>query len=86
MALQEMEKSVSPGFEGFLCVEAERCNNPICFFCSLVGLLSELIDILVEVNITANIKCTNFESGTFQVVTEDCLCILGAIKIKVLSG
>ncbi|OWK56622.1 BPI fold-containing family B member 4 [Lonchura striata] len=52
----------------------------------LVGLLSELIDILVEVNITANIKCTNFESGTFQVVTEDCLCILGAIKIKVLSG
>uniref|UniRef100_A0A8C9NMU7 Lipid-binding serum glycoprotein N-terminal domain-containing protein n=1 Tax=Serinus canaria TaxID=9135 RepID=A0A8C9NMU7_SERCA len=39
----------------------------------LVGLLSELIDILVEVNITANIKCTNFESGTFQVVTEDCL-------------
>uniref|UniRef100_A0A8C3DNZ0 Uncharacterized protein n=1 Tax=Corvus moneduloides TaxID=1196302 RepID=A0A8C3DNZ0_CORMO len=52
----------------------------------LVGLLSELIDILVEVNITANIKCTNFESGTFQVVTEDCLCILGAVKIKVLSG
>uniref|UniRef100_A0A8C5TQ68 Lipid-binding serum glycoprotein N-terminal domain-containing protein n=1 Tax=Malurus cyaneus samueli TaxID=2593467 RepID=A0A8C5TQ68_9PASS len=48
----------------------------------LVGLLSELIDILAEVNITANIKCTNFESGTFQVVTEDCLCILGAIKIK----
>ncbi|XP_027501997.1 BPI fold-containing family B member 4-like [Corapipo altera] len=52
----------------------------------LVGLLSELIDILVDVNITANIKCTNFESGTVQVVTEDCLCILGAIKIKVLSG
>ncbi|NXK69778.1 BPIB4 protein, partial [Sylvietta virens] len=52
----------------------------------LVALLSELVDILVEVNITANIKCTNFESGTFQVVTEDCLCILGAIKIKVLSG
>ncbi|TRZ20802.1 hypothetical protein HGM15179_006280 [Zosterops borbonicus] len=52
----------------------------------LLGLLSELIDILVEVNITANIKCTNFESGTFQVVTEDCLCILGAVKIKVLSG
>ncbi|NXF79208.1 BPIB4 protein, partial [Sclerurus mexicanus] len=52
----------------------------------LVGLLSELIDILVDVNITANIKCTNFESGTVQVVTEDCLCILGAIKVKVLSG
>ncbi|KFP75242.1 BPI fold-containing family B member 4, partial [Acanthisitta chloris] len=52
----------------------------------LVGLLSELIDILVDVNITANIKCTNFESGTVQVVIEDCLCILGAIKIKVLSG
>ncbi|NXU87993.1 BPIB4 protein, partial [Xiphorhynchus elegans] len=52
----------------------------------LVGLLSELIDILVDVNITANIKSTNFESGTVQVVTEDCLCILGAIKVKVLSG
>ncbi|XP_051489121.1 BPI fold-containing family B member 4-like isoform X1 [Apus apus] len=52
----------------------------------LVGLLSDLIDILVDVNITANIKCTNFESGTVQVVVEDCLCILGAIKIKLLSG
>ncbi|NXM69640.1 BPIB4 protein, partial [Serilophus lunatus] len=52
----------------------------------LVGLLSELIDILVDVNITANIKSTNFESGTVQVVTEDCLCILGTIKVKVLSG
>uniref|UniRef100_A0A8C6J4G0 Lipid-binding serum glycoprotein N-terminal domain-containing protein n=1 Tax=Melopsittacus undulatus TaxID=13146 RepID=A0A8C6J4G0_MELUD len=52
----------------------------------LVGLLSELIDVLVDVNITANIKCKNFESGTVQVVTEDCLCILGAIRIKLLSG
>ncbi|NXA18206.1 BPIB4 protein, partial [Ibidorhyncha struthersii] len=52
----------------------------------LVGLLSDLVDILVDVNITANIKCTNFESGTVQVVIEDCLCILGAIKIKLLSG
>ncbi|NXN36348.1 BPIB4 protein, partial [Rhinoptilus africanus] len=52
----------------------------------LVGLLSDLIDILVDVNITANIKCTNFESGTVQVIIEDCLCILGAIKIKILSG
>ncbi|KFP91960.1 BPI fold-containing family B member 4, partial [Apaloderma vittatum] len=52
----------------------------------LVGLLSDLIDILVDVNITANIKCTNFESGAVQVVVEDCLCVLGTIKIKVLSG
>ncbi|NXT03225.1 BPIB4 protein, partial [Jacana jacana] len=52
----------------------------------LVGLLSHLIDILVDVNITVNIKCTNFESGTANVVIEDCLCILGAIKIKILSG
>ncbi|KAK2520770.1 BPI fold-containing family B member 4 [Columba guinea] len=52
----------------------------------LVGLLSDLIDISVAVNITANIKCTNFESGTVQVVIEDCLCILGAIKINLLSG
>ncbi|NWX00065.1 BPIB4 protein, partial [Caloenas nicobarica] len=52
----------------------------------LVGLLSDLIDISVAVNITANIKCTNFESGTVQVVIEDCLCILGVIKINLLSG
>ncbi|NWW46985.1 BPIB4 protein, partial [Pedionomus torquatus] len=52
----------------------------------LVGLLSDIIAILVDVKITANIKCTNFESGTVQVVIEDCLCILGAIKIKILSG
>ncbi|NXX41735.1 BPIB4 protein, partial [Tricholaema leucomelas] len=52
----------------------------------LVGLLSELIDILVDVRITANIKCTNYEAGTVQVVFEDCLCILGAVKIKLLSG
>ncbi|NXD84429.1 BPIB4 protein, partial [Halcyon senegalensis] len=52
----------------------------------LIGLLSELIDILVDVSITANIKCTNFESGTVQVVVEDCLCILGAVKIRLLSG
>uniref|UniRef100_A0A663N978 Lipid-binding serum glycoprotein N-terminal domain-containing protein n=1 Tax=Athene cunicularia TaxID=194338 RepID=A0A663N978_ATHCN len=47
----------------------------------LVGLLSELIDILVDVNITANIKCTNFESGTVQIVIEDCLCILAVIPV-----
>ncbi|NXG48509.1 BPIB4 protein, partial [Psilopogon haemacephalus] len=52
----------------------------------LVGLLSELIDILVDVRLTANIKCTNYEAGTVQVVFEDCLCILGAVKIKLLSG
>ncbi|NXE28520.1 BPIB4 protein, partial [Ardeotis kori] len=52
----------------------------------LVGLVSELIGILANVNITVNIKCTNFESGTFQVVIEDCLCVLGTIKIKLLSG
>uniref|UniRef100_A0A8C4XJ64 Lipid-binding serum glycoprotein N-terminal domain-containing protein n=1 Tax=Falco tinnunculus TaxID=100819 RepID=A0A8C4XJ64_FALTI len=47
----------------------------------LVGLLSELIDILVDVNITANIKCTNYESGTVQVVIEDCLCILVPVDL-----
>ncbi|XP_075294473.1 BPI fold-containing family B member 4 isoform X1 [Opisthocomus hoazin] len=52
----------------------------------LVGLLSDLISILVDVRITANIKCTNFESGTVQVVIEDCLCVLGAIKINLLAG
>ncbi|NWR65662.1 BPIB4 protein, partial [Bucorvus abyssinicus] len=52
----------------------------------LIGLLPELIDILVDVSITVNIKCTNFESGTVQVVAEDCLCVLGAVKVKLLSG
>ncbi|XP_010132147.1 PREDICTED: BPI fold-containing family B member 4-like [Buceros rhinoceros silvestris] len=52
----------------------------------LIGLLPELIDILVDVSITVNIKCTNFESGAVQVVAEDCLCILGAVKVKLLSG
>nr|XP_009667776.1 PREDICTED: BPI fold-containing family B member 4-like [Struthio camelus australis] len=53
---------------------------------SLIGLLSEIINILVDVTITANIKCTNYESGTVQVVIEDCLCVFGAVKIKLLSG
>ncbi|NWY53915.1 BPIB4 protein, partial [Chionis minor] len=52
----------------------------------LIGLLSDLIDILLDVSITANIKCTNFESGTVQVVIEDCFCIFGAININLLSG
>ncbi|NXH19558.1 BPIB4 protein, partial [Bucco capensis] len=52
----------------------------------LIGLLSELIDILVDVRISANIKCTNFKSGTVQLVIEDCLCIVGAVKVKLLSG
>lgn len=33
--LQEMEKSLSPGFGEFLWREAERWNNPICFFLQL---------------------------------------------------
>ncbi|NXT74469.1 BPIB4 protein, partial [Zapornia atra] len=52
----------------------------------LLGLLSELISIFLDVNITATVKCTNFDSGTVHVVTEDCLCIFGAMKIKLLSG
>ncbi|KFQ27306.1 BPI fold-containing family B member 4, partial [Mesitornis unicolor] len=52
----------------------------------LVDLISELISISVDVNVTASIKCTNFESGTVQVVIEDCLCLLGTVKIKLLSG
>ncbi|NXE56597.1 BPIB4 protein, partial [Casuarius casuarius] len=53
---------------------------------SLVGLLSEIIDIVLDVSITANIKCTNYELGTVQVIIEDCLCIFGAVKMKLLSG
>ncbi|XP_053937907.1 BPI fold-containing family B member 4 isoform X2 [Cuculus canorus] len=52
----------------------------------LIGLLPELIDIYVDVKITANIKCTSFESGTVQVIIEECLCILGTVKVKLLSG
>lgn len=35
--LQEMEKSVPPGFGQFLWVEAERCNNSICFFAACLA-------------------------------------------------
>ncbi|NWH75899.1 BPIB4 protein, partial [Piaya cayana] len=52
----------------------------------LIGLLPELIDIFVDVKIAANIKCASFESGTVQVVIEECLCILGTVKVKLLSG
>uniref|UniRef100_A0A8C8A6A4 Lipid-binding serum glycoprotein N-terminal domain-containing protein n=1 Tax=Otus sunia TaxID=257818 RepID=A0A8C8A6A4_9STRI len=80
--LPKLSVVLLPGIGVQLTIAAKLELNGNC----LVGLLSELIDILVDVNITANIKCTNFESGTVQVVIEDCLCILGAIKIKVLSG
>ncbi|NWX92824.1 BPIB4 protein, partial [Nothoprocta ornata] len=52
----------------------------------LMGLLSEVIDIVAEVSIGMNIKCTNYESGTVQVVVEDCLCIFGDLKLNLLSG
>ncbi|NWH64758.1 BPIB4 protein, partial [Geococcyx californianus] len=52
----------------------------------LIGFLPETINILMDLKITANVKCTNFESGSVQVVIEDCLCVLGAVKIKVFSG
>ncbi|NXD16219.1 BPIB4 protein, partial [Nothocercus nigrocapillus] len=52
----------------------------------LMGLLSEVIDIAAEVSIGMNIKCTNYESGTVQVIIEDCLCIFGDIKLNLLSG
>ncbi|NXX96501.1 BPIB4 protein, partial [Centropus bengalensis] len=52
----------------------------------LIGLIPEAIDILVDVKITTNIKCANFESGTVQVIIEDCLCILGTAKVKLFSG
>uniref|UniRef100_A0A8C4JBR0 Lipid-binding serum glycoprotein N-terminal domain-containing protein n=1 Tax=Dromaius novaehollandiae TaxID=8790 RepID=A0A8C4JBR0_DRONO len=48
---------------------------------SLVGLLSEIIDIVLDVSITANIKCTNYELGTVQVIIEDCLCIFAVIPL-----
>ncbi|OXB79319.1 UNVERIFIED_CONTAM: hypothetical protein H355_013240 [Colinus virginianus] len=52
----------------------------------LAGLLSEVIAISVDVTITTNIKCTNFELGAVQVIVDDCFCILGAVKVKLLSG
>ncbi|XP_065610591.1 BPI fold-containing family B member 4-like [Cyrtonyx montezumae] len=52
----------------------------------LTGLLSEMIAISVDVTITTNIKCTNFESGAVQVIVDDCFCLLGAVKIKLLSS
>ncbi|XP_021272087.1 BPI fold-containing family B member 4-like [Numida meleagris] len=52
----------------------------------LVGLLSEIILISLEVTITSSIKCPNFESGAVHVIVDDCFCIVGTVKIKLLSG
>ncbi|XP_042743392.1 BPI fold-containing family B member 4-like isoform X2 [Lagopus leucura] len=52
----------------------------------LLGLLSEVIVISADVTVTTNIKCSSFESGAVQVIADDCFCILGAVKIKLLSG
>lgn len=85
---QEMEvQLVAAGFAEFLLLAEQISSLSLSSaFFSLVGLLSELIDISVDVTITANIKCTNFELGAVQVVIDDCFCILGAVKIKLLSG
>uniref|UniRef100_A0A669PFI2 Lipid-binding serum glycoprotein N-terminal domain-containing protein n=1 Tax=Phasianus colchicus TaxID=9054 RepID=A0A669PFI2_PHACC len=52
----------------------------------LIGLLSNVIVISLDVTITTNIKYANFESGAVQVIADDCFCILGAVKIELLSG
>ncbi|KAK4812683.1 hypothetical protein QYF61_012193 [Mycteria americana] len=80
--LPKLSVALLPGIGVQLSIAAKLELSGNC----LVGLLSELINILVDVKITANIKCTNFESGTVQVVIEDCLCVLGTVKIKLLSG
>uniref|UniRef100_A0A8V0YTF8 BPI fold containing family B member 3 n=1 Tax=Gallus gallus TaxID=9031 RepID=A0A8V0YTF8_CHICK len=52
----------------------------------LMGILSEVIAISLDVTITSNIKSTSFELGTVHVTVDDCFCILGAVKIKLISG
>jgi len=51
-----------------------------------MGILSEVIAISLDVTITSNIKSTSFELGTVHVTVDDCFCILGAVKIKLISG
>ncbi|KAM9178294.1 BPI fold-containing family B member 4-like [Mergus octosetaceus] len=80
--LPKLSVALLPGIGVQLAIAARLDLSGNC----LVGLLSELIDISVDVTITANIKCTNFELGAVQVVIDDCFCILGAVKIKLLSG
>uniref|UniRef100_A0A8B9CXB6 Lipid-binding serum glycoprotein N-terminal domain-containing protein n=1 Tax=Anser brachyrhynchus TaxID=132585 RepID=A0A8B9CXB6_9AVES len=80
--LPKLSVALLPGIGVQLAIAARLDLSGNC----LVGLLSELIDISVDVTITANIKCTNFELGTVQVIIDDCFCILGAVKIKLLSG
>uniref|UniRef100_A0A8B9SRB9 Lipid-binding serum glycoprotein N-terminal domain-containing protein n=1 Tax=Anas platyrhynchos TaxID=8839 RepID=A0A8B9SRB9_ANAPL len=80
--LPKLSVALLPGIGVQLAISARLDLSGNC----LVGLLSELIDISVDVTITANIKCTNFELGAVQVVIDDCFCILGAVKIKLLSG
>ncbi|NXL89814.1 BPIB4 protein, partial [Alectura lathami] len=52
----------------------------------LIGLLSEIIDITVDATVTVNVKNTNFEIGLVQIIVDDCFCVLGTVKIKLLSG
>ncbi|XP_035200009.1 BPI fold-containing family B member 4-like [Oxyura jamaicensis] len=80
--LPKLSVVLLPGIGVQLAISARLDLSGNC----LVGLLSELIDISVDVTVTANIKCTNFELGAVQVVIDDCFCILGAVKIKLLSG
>ncbi|XP_032054513.1 BPI fold-containing family B member 4-like [Aythya fuligula] len=80
--LPKLSVALLPGIGVQLAIAARLDLSGNC----LVGLLSELIDISVDVTITANIKCTNFELGAVQVIIDDCFCILGAVKIKLLSG
>ncbi|NXI62586.1 BPIB4 protein, partial [Anseranas semipalmata] len=80
--LPKLAVALLPGIGVQLVINARLDLGGSC----LVGLLSELIDISVDVTITAKIKCTNFELGVVQVVIDDCFCILGAVKIKLLSG
>ncbi|NXC44516.1 BPIB4 protein, partial [Penelope pileata] len=80
--LPTLAVAVLPGVGLQLSISAQLEFRGNC----LVGLLSEVISITADVTITANIKCTNFELGAVQVVVDDCFCILGAVKIGLLSG
>nr|XP_032618315.1 BPI fold-containing family B member 4-like [Chelonoidis abingdonii] len=49
-------------------------------------LLSELIHISVDVNLNAKVRVTDYSTGVFQVVIEDCQSLLGPFDIGLLSG
>ncbi|XP_031412435.1 BPI fold-containing family B member 4-like [Meleagris gallopavo] len=80
MPMLSMELLPGIGMQLVISVRLDLSGN------CLTDLLSEVIVISLDVTITTNIKCSSFESGAVQVIADDCFCVLGAVRIKLLPG